>query len=225
MKTRNLRETVGKRLTEREQDRRLGIDTMGRGKVTSDRNAPYEPTDYRVLERLAASGLITKKDRVLDVGCGKGRVVFFLAEFLEVNAKGVDLDPNLIRAAEENRLRYPHPERTEFVCCDAARYGYGGENVLFFFNPFSEKVLIPVLRRIMKVHEENGKGYRLFFYYPTEELVMTLCEFGEITVTGEIDCSDLFDRERDRERIICAMIPGREAYEMRMLPGFEEKRI
>lgn len=37
-----------------------------------------EPTPYCVLERLANSGLIRKKDVVLDYGCGKGRVDFFL---------------------------------------------------------------------------------------------------------------------------------------------------
>ena len=40
---------------------------------------PYEPTQYLVLERLVNSGLISKKNTVLDYGTGKGRVCFYLS--------------------------------------------------------------------------------------------------------------------------------------------------
>lgn len=40
---------------------------------------PYEPTPYCVLERLANSGWIRKGNTLLDYGCGKGRVDFFLS--------------------------------------------------------------------------------------------------------------------------------------------------
>ena len=60
-------------------DKLLKIKTTGRDASNSDQYSyPYEPTPYRVLERLANSGLISKKDVVLDYGCGKGRVDFFL---------------------------------------------------------------------------------------------------------------------------------------------------
>ena len=56
----------------------LQIKTTGRDDSYADQyNYPYEPTPYSVLERLANSGLIRKKDVVLDYGCGKGRVDFF----------------------------------------------------------------------------------------------------------------------------------------------------
>ena len=61
-------------------DKLLGIKTTGRDDTNSDEyRYPYEPTPYCVLERLADSGLIGKDDTVLDYGCGKGRVGFFLS--------------------------------------------------------------------------------------------------------------------------------------------------
>ena len=61
-------------------DKALGIRTCGRDAVGADQyHHPYEPTPYSVLERLAESGLIGPEDTVLDYGCGKGRVEFFLA--------------------------------------------------------------------------------------------------------------------------------------------------
>ncbi len=68
--------------TDKEQDwdKLLKIKTTGRDDSHSDTyKYPYEPTPYAVLERLANSGLITKKDVLLDYGSGKGRVEFFLS--------------------------------------------------------------------------------------------------------------------------------------------------
>ena len=61
-------------------DKLLRIKTVGRDDTNSDEyRYPYEPTPYSVLERLASTGLIGKGDVVLDYGCGKGRVGFFLS--------------------------------------------------------------------------------------------------------------------------------------------------
>ena len=59
-------------------DKLLQIKTTGRDDSNSDQyRYPYEPTPYCVLERLAGSGYIRKRDILLDYGCGKGRVDFF----------------------------------------------------------------------------------------------------------------------------------------------------
>ena len=61
-------------------DIRLKIRTCGRDASHSDKDRfPYEPTPYSVLLRLADSGYITKRSVLLDYGCGKGRVGFFLS--------------------------------------------------------------------------------------------------------------------------------------------------
>ena len=62
-------------------DIQLNIDTEGLDERLADwHDFRYEPTPYEVLERLLDSGLITEKNHVLDMGCGKGRVSFFLAQ-------------------------------------------------------------------------------------------------------------------------------------------------
>lgn len=61
-------------------DKLLQIKTTGRDDSNSDQyRYLYEPIPYSVLERLANSGYIRKKDVVLDYGCGNGRVDFFLS--------------------------------------------------------------------------------------------------------------------------------------------------
>ena len=65
---------------ETQWDRLLKIKTTGRDDSHSDQyRYPYEPTQYCVLERLAHSGLIGKKNVLLDYGTGKGRVCFYLS--------------------------------------------------------------------------------------------------------------------------------------------------
>lgn len=57
---------------EQEWEELLGIKTSGRDDSHSDgEHHPYEPTDYCVLERLANSGLIRKKNTLIDYGSGK----------------------------------------------------------------------------------------------------------------------------------------------------------
>ena len=62
---------------ESQWDKMLKIKTTGRDDSHADAFCyPYEPTPYCVLERLANSGLIQKKQKVLDWN-RKGKSVFF----------------------------------------------------------------------------------------------------------------------------------------------------
>ena len=72
-------------------DKLLKIKTTGRDDSHSDQyRYPYEPTPYCVLERLANSGLIGKKNVVLDYGTGKGRVCFFCLIRRDVDPLGLN---------------------------------------------------------------------------------------------------------------------------------------
>ena len=62
--------------SEQEWEQVLQIKTAGRDDSRSDtEHHPYEPTDYCVLERLANSGHIRKKNTLIDYGSGN-RVSF-----------------------------------------------------------------------------------------------------------------------------------------------------
>ena len=87
-------------------DKLLKIKTTGRDDSRSDQYCyPYEPTPYCVLERLAYCGYLGKKNHLIDYGCGKGRVDFFLAWQVRCRTTGVEYDERMTKAAEENRQR------------------------------------------------------------------------------------------------------------------------
>ena len=76
---------------ENQWDKLLKIKTTGRDDFRADQyRYPYEPTPYCVLERLANSGLIRKKNVVLDYGTGKGRVCFYLSNYkMQLNRRRI----------------------------------------------------------------------------------------------------------------------------------------
>ena len=185
-------------------DQQLNIKTSGRDDSKANNfNYPYEPTDYVVLERVAESGYFTKKSRLIDYGCGKGRVSFFLAYQTGCKAIGVEYDERLYNRALANLERYPKPYNVSFENINAVKYVVPAEaDRFFFFNPFSVEVLKSVIAKIKESYDEAPREMLLFFYYPSDEYVAMLVSDEELTSTDEIDCQDLFGKEDPRERVI-----------------------
>ncbi|MBR4934270.1 MAG: SAM-dependent methyltransferase, partial [Anaerotignum sp.] len=56
--------------------------------------------------------------------------------------------------------------------------------------------------RIKVSYDENPRELLLFFYYPSKEYLSYLEIVEELEFYDEISCTDLFDREDQRERIV-----------------------
>lgn len=92
-------------------DKLLNIRTMGRDDTHADQyRYPYEPTPYSVLERLANAGYIRKGNILLDYGCGKGRVDFFLSYQTRCKSIGIEYDERIYEKAAENKNMRYRPE-------------------------------------------------------------------------------------------------------------------
>lgn len=185
-------------------DKQLQIKTTGRDDSNSDQyRYPYEPTPYSVLERLANSGLIRKKDVLLDYGCGKGRVDFFLSYQTKAETIGIEYDERIYNSALENKKSYVSGRKVEFVLTNAEKYEVPSEvNRCYFFNPFSVEILRKVIARIMESYYDNPREIMLMFYYPSEEYISYLMTVNGLSFYDEINCGDLFERDNERERIM-----------------------
>ena len=194
---------------EKTWDKLLQIKTTGRDDSNSDQyRYPYEPTPYCVLERLANSGLIRKRDVVLDYGCGKGRVDFFLSYQTKAKAIGIEYDERIYQGALENQKNAVSGEKTEFVLARAEEYEVSPEvNRYYFFNPFSVELLRKVMARMIESYYEKPREVFLFFYYPSEEYISYLMTVDELEFYDEIDCGDLFEGNDLRERIMIFLLP------------------
>ena len=188
-------------------DQRLQIRTAGRDDKNADEyRYPYEPTPYSVLERLASSGLIGEQDAVLDYGCGKGRVGFFLSSQTGAKAIGIEYDARIYADALENRKTAP--SKPDFVLTKAEAYTVPPEVTrCYFFNPFSKEILHKVMARILESYYAHPRDLFLFFYYPSDEYISYLMTVDELEFYDEIECDDLFTGDR-RERILIFQLPG-----------------
>ena len=196
-------------------DKLLGIRTTGRDDTNSDEyRYPYEPTPYCVLERLADSGLIVKDDTVLDYGCGKGRVGFFLSHQTGAKAIGIEYDERIYRFAVENAKTAANSAQVSFVSVSAEEYEVSDDvNKCYFFNPFSVEILREVMAKIMDSYYEQPREILLFFYYPSDEYIGYLMTVDELEFYDEIECVDMFKGENERERILIFELPGYESEE------------
>lgn len=189
-------------------DKLLQIKTTGRDDSNSDQyNYPYEPTPYTVLERLANSGLIRKKDVVLDYGCGKGRVDFFLSYQTRANTIGIEYDERIYDGVICNQKTAVSGTKTKFELAKAEGYVVPQEvNRCYFFNPFSVELLRKVMARILESYYDNPREILLFFYYPSEEYISYLMTVDELDFFDEISCGDLFEGNDLREEIMIFQI-------------------
>ena len=120
-------------------DKLLKIKTSGRDDSNADQyRYPYEPTPYSVLERLANSGYIQKRDVILDYGCGKGRVDFFLSYQTKAHSIGIEYDERIYQSAFENKKSAVSGGRCEGQKDTQApgKYSAGNKKHLLSFTDF-----------------------------------------------------------------------------------------
>jgi len=190
-------------------DKFLQIRTTGRDETNADEyHHPYEPTPYRVLDRLAKSGLIENGDVVLDYGCGKGRVGFFLSYRRSAGTIGIEYDDRIYEDALANRKSTISRIKPDFVLTRAEEYEVPeAVNRCYFFNPFSVEILRKVMARIIESYYAHPREVFLFFYYPSDEYISYLMTVDELEFYDEIECDDLFEGRDMRERIMIFWLP------------------
>jgi SAM-dependent methyltransferase len=95
--------------------------------------------DYEDLEVLFAAAGLRPEDVVVDVGCGKGRVLnWLLSRSPRSRVYGLELDPDVC-AATARRLR--RHRQVTVRCGDATELLPPDGTLFFLFNPFDETVM------------------------------------------------------------------------------------
>jgi len=186
-------------------DKKLNIITGAADFEKEDRNhSRYEATAYAVLGRLAGSGFLKKNNVLVDYGCGKGRVGFYLNYALGIKTIGVEYSETLFMQAQQNLNSYAgrRDGGVSFVCQAAESYVPDDADSFYFFNPFSVIILQGVLARIYESYYARPRPMKLFFYYALDGYRSCLMGREELEYLGEIDCTDLFHNPDSREKIL-----------------------
>lgn len=161
----------------RKYDRQLGIKTAGLrewggGHTHYNR---YEATPYEALEHLFQVYRFRKGDRVVDFGCGRGRVTFSIHHHFHVPVVGIEAHDKTYEEALVNkgtyRFKAKHiPAPIKFKYGLAEHYEVKPcDNRFYFFNPFSDRVFQKVMGNIMKSVNESPRSVDVILYYPLPE--------------------------------------------------------
>ncbi|SFW62735.1 class I SAM-dependent methyltransferase [Selenomonas ruminantium] len=189
---------------ENDWDKLLHIKTTGRDDTISDLvRYPYEPTDYTVLEQLARSGYIDKRNTVVDYGCGKGRVSFFLTSQTKCHAIGIEYNPRLYERACTNQQTTPRGNRVTLLQQDAVNFTVPEQvDCCFFFNPFAVEILSTVLDNLQDSCKNAPRDILLIFYYPSPAYTEYLAELSHLTLIDTIDCRPGEKYSDPREKLL-----------------------
>ena len=119
-------------------------------------------SDYDVLRALFASH-VRSDDALVDVGCGKGRVLnFWLDQYPHHQIYGIELDPAI---AEQTRIRLSRFENVKVITGDACKLLPAEGSFLYLFNPFDGEVMKRMIATLIKSpRATNGLSRRIIYY-------------------------------------------------------------
>ena len=158
-------------------EKRLGINTLGFFESEEKQSffkdeLPYQAVRYVVIRKILHYFKPGRRDVIMDIGCGKGRIIcFFAAERRMRRAIGIELDKDLYEAAVENinRLKVKKTQ-INIYHADAVNFTDINDVTIFIiFNPFGEKTLTKVIKNIENSLKVNPRAIHIA-YFPTPNL-------------------------------------------------------
>jgi SAM-dependent methyltransferase len=162
----------------------------------------YEPTPYLALEFLFNEYILKAHDTIVDFGCGKGRLNFYINYIFNANVVGVEMNSEFYIEALANKNSYlenfkNRADKIKFTNCFAEEYKIGKlENKFYFFNPFSVQIFMKVIHNIMASTEEFAREVDVILYYPSEDYIYYLDTQTPFEMIQEINLPDRNPDER-----------------------------
>lgn len=181
-------------------ERLLNIKTTGdqQGFYESHHYNRYEATSYMALESLFKEYTLNASDNIIDFGCGKGRLAFYINYYYNSSVTGIEMNNNYHTICENNKKSYfksfsKPKEKIKFLNIFAENYEVSSsDNKFYFFNPFSLQLFIKVLNNILISVEEFPREIDLIFYYPSEDYIDYLENYTALTLKKEIPVHNLY---------------------------------
>jgi SAM-dependent methyltransferase len=168
----------------------------------------YEPTPYSALEALFTQYEVKSSDHIVDFGCGKGRLNFFLYYLFHSTVVGIEINENFYQDALENQKRFlkkykNSEDKIQFLHCKAEKYKIQPEdNRFYFFNPFSIQIFMKIINLILLSVEQSEREIDLILYYPSNDYIYFLENQTSFKLHKEIILPDLYEKNPYEKFII-----------------------
>ena len=149
----------------------------------------YSKTAEKHLQEIFGSLTFTGKERLLDIGCGKGVVLRIASGYPFEKVAGIEIDERLVSIAVNNFRVLKMEDRVQCFQANAAEFeDYGNYNIFFMFNPFSSTVMKKVVDKLLEVSEKNP----VTVIYHNPVYMEFFEQEGEVTVLQQ-----LYDKTKD----------------------------
>lgn|GEM_PF-1075594 len=182
---------------ERHYERRFGIKTSTVYLLTDNLSLfkdgeDYQPTPYKKLEKLVKYLKLNGNDVCVDLGCGKGRVVFFFASQRVKKVIGVELVENLVNIAKKNlkNLKIKDRAPVEIFHADVTDFNFEECTIFFLFNPFGYQTLEKVILNIKSTLAANPRKIRILYYNPVHRQVLDNEDW--LILEGQVEKTNIF---------------------------------
>lgn len=156
------------------QDRRQGgaaVEQRKESRFSAQGAEAVQSSDYRALRRIFRKQVrLTAQDVLLDVGCGEGRVLTYLAsQHCKAKLMGIELDPDAAQTARQRLAACPGGQQVEIRCANILDEEtadlFRTVTVYYLFNPFNGKIFSKFIARLEKQAPHPVRLVYLFDYY------------------------------------------------------------
>ncbi|HEY2422320.1 MAG TPA: methyltransferase [Neobacillus sp.] len=183
-----------------------------KGFISSLHYHRYEPTPYSALEQLFQQYELRRSDRVVDFGCGKGRLIFYMHYLFHATVIGVEMNESLFQEAMENKKRFSKinknsDDKIHFLCCLAEEYQIDPlDNRFYFFNPFTIEIFRKIISNILLSWEKSVREIELVLYYPSADYIYFLENETSFTLKEEFLLKDLYEHNQNERFLIYRLL-------------------
>ena len=157
----------------------------------------YEATSYFALETLFKEYSLSSNDCIVDFGCGKGRLSFYINYYYNCKITGIEMNNNYFDICINNKKNYlknynKEKNKIEFLNIFAEKYKISStDNKFYFFNPFSVQLFMKVINNILISLEKSPRDIDLILYYPSDEYIYYLENYTGFLLYKEIELPNL----------------------------------
>jgi SAM-dependent methyltransferase len=94
---------------------------------------PWIPASLKAIMLALSLADVNEDDRLVDVGCGDGRVCIVASKYLKAHCTCVEIDEELCALAEANAMHNHVRERVNIVCGDAFQQDFREFSVVYMY--------------------------------------------------------------------------------------------
>ena len=124
---------------------------MAQSTTPPELDVPYVPTRQTVVDAMLNLAKVTNKDVVYDLGCGDGRIVITAAKQYGATGKGIDLNPERIKEANQNAEAAKVTDKVKFEQADLFQTDFSKASVVtLYLLPAVNLKLRPILMKQLK---------------------------------------------------------------------------